>query len=178
MGDWFRTNLAENNDRLRRSVARSAFLQSLTAKLRNQKLIAAGAISALAAMFGIWAWQASTAGGPAASVVAPADTDTQSQLSSQASTESGAPGGGSGGNDSNASVNINVNGQNIPVSQQGSTHKVIKNGNSTTTIDVSVDNQTSGDQQTSSSSSVIIDNGSDSSTTVHQNISQQTQGSQ
>ncbi len=59
---------------------------------------------------------------------------------------------------------VNVNGQSLPISDEGTTHKVIQNDNGQTTVDVSIDSDTTG--TTSSRSSTNINLRSSSSSDV------------
>jgi hypothetical protein len=67
-------------------------------------------------------------------------------------------------NNSSSQTTVEINGQSVPVAQEGTTHKVIQHDNGQTTVDVSIDSDTSG--RTTSRSSTNINLRSSSSSDV------------
>ncbi|HEX7484035.1 MAG TPA: hypothetical protein VF281_02685 [Candidatus Saccharimonadales bacterium] len=55
------------------------------------------------------------------------------------------------------SSSVEVNGQTVTVPDQGSTHQVIEDVNGRTTVDISVDSNTSGSSKTRSSTNIDVD---------------------
>lgn len=64
-------------------------------------------------------------------------------------------------NANDVTTDVTVNGQSIPVPEQGSVHKVIENGNGQTTVDISVESETSGTSQSQSSTNIQMNSSSD-----------------
>ena len=58
---------------------------------------------------------------------------------------------------SSTSSSVEVNGQSVPVPEQGSSHQVINDANGRTTVDISVDSNTSGSSTTRSSTRIDVD---------------------
>lgn len=56
---------------------------------------------------------------------------------------------------------VEVNGQSIPIPADGSTHQVIQNDNSQTTVDINVDSDTSGTSTSRSSTNINLKSSSD-----------------
>jgi len=61
---------------------------------------------------------------------------------------------------------VNVNGQSITVPDQGSTHQVIEDANGRTTVDISVDSNTSGSSKVRSSTDIDVDSSSRSNVKI------------
>lgn len=51
-------------------------------------------------------------------------------------------------------TSVNINGRQVPVPQTGTTHKVIQDDNGTTTVDISVDNNSAGSTSNNSSTNI------------------------
>jgi len=139
-------------------VGRSPRLQSLNTKIKNRKLTISTA-SLFTAILGIWTWQAlASSAGPAATSL-PSQAGNRVELNTQSNLLSPADNGASAGSASNSSstdINININGQDVALPQDGSVHKVIKDANGTTTIDVNVDSSSSSTGTSSNSNSIVI----------------------
>ena len=107
-----------------------------------------GMATAIAAPLGVLAWQANDSLGNNLSFN---NSDNQSQAQSSSTPKTGGfnsfsnPAAGMGlGGASNSKTTITVNGRQIPLSADGHTHTVIQNAGGTTTLDVSITNNVSG----------------------------------
>ena len=61
---------------------------------------------------------------------------------------------------------VSLNGQQVPVPQTGTTHRVIQDNNGTTTVDISIDNNSSGSTSNNSSTNVQLNSTSEIDSSV------------
>jgi len=59
-------------------------------------------------------------------------------------------------NESTMKTNLTINSESVPIPENGSVHRVIRDDSGTTTLDVSVDSQTTGDSETSTTMNLEI----------------------
>lgn len=59
-------------------------------------------------------------------------------------------------NESTTKTNLTINSESVPIPENGSVHRVIRDDSGTTTLDVSVDSQTTGDSETSTTMNLEI----------------------
>jgi hypothetical protein len=71
-------------------------------------------------------------------------------------------------NESTMKTNLTINSESVPIPENGSVHRVIQDDSGTTTLDVSVDSQTTGDSETSTTMNLEIN--SHSSTEFDQSV--------
>lgn len=71
-------------------------------------------------------------------------------------------------NESTMKTNLTINSESVPIPENGSVHRVIQDDSGTTTLDVSVDSQTTGDSETNTTMNLEIN--SHSSTEFGQNV--------
>ncbi|PJE65599.1 hypothetical protein COU91_00760 [Candidatus Saccharibacteria bacterium CG10_big_fil_rev_8_21_14_0_10_47_8] len=165
MNTWFGNNLKKIQNSL-----------LMFAPLKNKKL-KFGKIAGLAtALFGVFVWQTVGAvNAPATGLLPPAQTDNQALLEVQSNTpaplDAAVPTTGAV-NSSSADINVNVNGQDVAIPSEGSVHKVINDGNGTTTIDVNVQNNSSGSSNNRSYVHSNLNINSSSNTSVRQGVDQ------
>ncbi len=168
MSNWFNNNLKKN-------------LNGLLSfdRLKNKKLKFGGIAGLVAALFGVWLWQTAAAGNAPVTGLLPARADNQPSLKVQNNTppplETAVP-GANASNSSSTDVSVNVNGQNVVVPSEGSFHKVINDANGTTTIDVNVQNKSSGSSGDGNYTRSNLSVNSNSNTSVHQDVNQEVWG--
>ncbi len=164
MNTWFGNNLKK----IQNSLLRFALL-------KNKKLKFGGIAGLAAALFGVFVWQAVGAVNAPATGLLPAHIDNQASLEVQSNTpaplDAAVPATGAA-NSSSADVNVNVNGQDVAVPSEGSVHKVVNDGNGTTTIDVNVQSNSSGSSSNRSYVRSNLNINSSSSTRVQQDVDQ------
>lgn len=158
-----------------RRLAFSRYLHSIRhSPLRLTALVAAGVLPITALVWWYYSFVMSVGafgplqvvnGNGTSSVTAPATGQQESELnvnadisapSSEATSDSQVDINISSSNSSTQS-SVNVNGQSVPMPDQGSTHQVIEDANGRTSVDISVDSNTSGTSKTRSSTNIDVD---------------------
>lgn len=129
-------------------------------ELGGKKLLSlAGLATVIVAPLSILGWHSKDSSSQQLSAQNSGDQSQQAQASqanqlnnigqaSQTQTSAAEP---AGGTSSSSQTTITVNGQEIPLSSDGHTHSVVQGGGSTTTLDVSVNNDVSGNAANSHS---------------------------